>query len=120
MAFAALLTASGCAGVDAIPGVASEEDIIVATAYDYLSEAGVVSSADQYRARVYTIAEDVFPVYDPAGPPGNAYDSPPTPWSEQWSVKFDLFDAFGEPVGEVAVRVRRYDDAEGAWYVVEP
>ena len=117
---AVAFAASGCAGSNAIPGVASEEDVVVATAYDYLRASDAIGSTEQYRASVVPVAEDVFPVHDPTGPPGNAYDSAPTPWSAQWNVSFEVYDAFGEPAGQITVGVRRYDGAEGPRYVAEP
>jgi len=96
----------GCSGVEVIPSVSSESDLVVNIAHDYLREMDVVGSTDlcYATAPVQVLMER---------------GAPPPPWSKAWRVSFDLFDAFGEPLGRVTTTVMRYDEVSGTRYVVE-
>ncbi|MEP0545929.1 MAG: hypothetical protein ABJF88_03290 [Rhodothermales bacterium] len=107
-----LLFTPGCAGVEVIPGVTSEEDVVMNVAYEHLLEAGAINGTYQVRGSVLPVRQDSFPIYPPPPPPQKP------PWTEQWRVSFDVFDSFGNPVGELSVLVWRFDEAGETRYEV--
>jgi hypothetical protein len=99
----------GCAGTEVIPGNNSEREIVIRMAYDYLLETDAIDRTLQYEASISRFVPRLG-----SGTESATLERPQR--RSSWTVKFKFYDAFGAPVAEVSVPVRRYGTPAAPYY----